>query len=47
MTVVGSPVLAATVGSGLNFNNLTVPVRILLRLNELEVNDQDVCERCL
>ena len=43
----GSPVLAATVGSGLNFSNLTEPVRILLRLNELEVGDQDVCERCL
>ena len=42
-TVVGSPVLAVTIGSGLNFNNLTEPVRILLRLNELEVGDQDVC----
>ena len=46
-TVVSSPVLAATVGSGLNFNNLRVPVRILLRLNEPGVGDQDVCERCL
>ena len=41
-TVVGSPVLGVTVGLGLNFRNLTEPVRILLRLNELEVGDQDV-----
>ena len=34
-TVVGSPVLAATVGPGLNFSGLVDPVRILLRLNEL------------
>ena len=34
-TVVGSPVLAATVGPGLNFDGLEEPVRILLRLNEL------------
>ena len=38
-TVVGSPVLGVTVGPGLNFSNLTEPVRILLRLNELEVSD--------
>ena len=36
-TVVGSPVLSATVASGQNFSNLTEPVRILLRLHELEV----------
>ena len=34
-TVVDSPVLAATVGPGLNFSGLEDPVRILLRLNEL------------
>ena len=39
-TVVGTPVLAATVGSGLNFSNLAEPVRVLLRLNELEVSDK-------
>ena len=33
-TVVGSPVLAATVGPGLNFVRLAEPVKILLRLNE-------------
>ena len=44
-TVVGSPVLSATVGPGLNFSNLTEPVRILLRLNELEVSDK--YEKCL
>ena len=43
-TVVGSPVLGVTVGPGLNFSNLTEPVRILLRLNELEVSDK--CEKC-
>ena len=32
-TVVGSPVLAATVGTGMNFVELSEPVRILLRLN--------------
>ena len=32
-TVVGSPVLAATVGTGLDFAELSEPVRILLRLN--------------
>ena len=37
-TVVGSPVLAATVGPGLNFSGLEEPVRILLRKNELEVS---------
>ena len=44
-TVVGSPVLAATVGPGLNFSVLMEPVRISLRLNELEVSrDRDVHE---
>ena len=44
-TVVGSPVLAATVGPGLNFSGLVEPVRISLRLNELEVSkDRDVHE---
>jgi len=44
-TVVGSPVLAATVGPGLNFVGLVEPVRILLRLNEeLEVGEQNMCE---
>ena len=42
-TVVGSQVLGVTVGSGLNFSNLTEPVRILLRLNELEVGDWNMC----
>ena len=42
-TVVGSPVLAVTVGSGLNFSNLPEPVRILLRLIEMEVRDRDAC----
>ena len=37
-TVVGSPVLAATVGSGLNFKNLAEPVTIMLRLNQLGVS---------
>ena len=46
-TVVGSPVLGVTVGLGLNFSNLTEPVSILLRLNELEVGDWNVCEKCL
>ena len=41
-TVVGSPVLAATIGSGLNFSGLVDPVRILLRLNEMEVSDKNV-----
>ena len=42
-TVVGSPVFAATVGPGLNFSGLVEPVRISLRLNELEVSkDKDV-----
>ena len=41
-TVVGSPVLAATVGSGLDFNGLAEPVRILLRLNQLGVSDRIV-----
>ena len=34
-TVVGSPVLVATVGPGLNFTGLEEPVRILLRMNEV------------
>ena len=42
-TVVGSPVLAVTVGPRLNFSNLTEPVTILLRLNELEVSERNVC----
>ena len=46
-TVVGSPVLSATVGSEQNFSNLTEPVRVLLRLHELEVGNQDLCEKCL
>jgi len=33
-TVVGSPVFAATVGPGLNFVELSEPVRVLLQLNE-------------
>ena len=37
-TVVRSPVLAVTVGSRLNFVNLVDPVRILLRLKDLEVS---------
>ena len=38
-TVIGSPVLAATVGPMLSFSGLAEPVRILLRLNEeLEVS---------
>ena len=46
-TVVGSPVLAATVGSGLNLVGLAEPVKILLRLNEeldLRVGGENVCE---
>jgi len=45
-TVVGSPVLAATVGPGLNFVELAEPVRVLLRLNEkvdLEVGGMKMC----
>ena len=38
-TVVGSPVLAATIGLRQNFSELTEPVRILLRLNNLGVSD--------
>ena len=37
-TVVGSPVLAASVGLRLRFNELEEPVRILFRLNELGVS---------
>jgi len=37
-TVVGSPVLAATVGPGLSFSGLEEPVRIMLRKNDLEVS---------
>ena len=39
---VASPVLAATIGSGMNFSGLVDPVRILLRLNEIEVGDRNV-----
>ena len=43
-TVVGSPVLAVSVGPGLNFSGLVEPVRIKLQLNELEVSREgDVC----
>ena len=41
-TIVGSPVIAATVGSGLNFDGLAEPVTILLRLNQLGVSDRIV-----
>ena len=41
-TVVGSPVLAATVGSGQDFNGLAEPVTIMLRLNQLRVGDKNV-----
>ena len=34
-TVVGSSILAATVGPGLSFSGLEEPVSILLRLNEV------------
>lgn len=37
--VVGSPILAATVGPGLNFSGLEEPVSIFLRLNDLGVSD--------
>ena len=37
-TIVGSPVLAASVGLRLRFNELEEPVRILFRLNELGVS---------
>ena len=40
-TVLGSPVLAATIGSGLKFSGLKEPVRILLRLNEMNVSDKE------
>ena len=40
-TVVGSPVLAATVGPGLNFSGLVDPVMISLRLNDLGVSVDD------
>ena len=46
-TIVGAPILSATVGSKQNFSNLTEPVRVLLRLHELEVGNQDLCEKCL
>ena len=42
-TVVGSPVLAATVGPGLNFSGLVDPVMISLRLNDLGVSVIKVC----
>ena len=41
ITVVGSPVLAATIGLRQNFRGLTEPVRILLRLNDLGVSDRN------
>lgn len=41
-TVVGSPVFAATVGFRQSFSELTEPVRILLRLNDLGVSDRNV-----
>ena len=44
-TVVGSPVLAATVGLQLNFSKLEEPVSIFLRLNELGVSDRNVYMR--
>ena len=40
-TVLGSPVLAATIGSGLKFSGLKEPVRILLQLNEMDVSTSD------
>ena len=43
-TVVGSPVFAVTVGLRQSFSELTEPVRILLRLNDLGVSDRNVCE---
>ena len=46
-TVVGSSVLGVTVGLGQNFSNLTEPVRILLRLHELEVGCTEMCEKCM
>ena len=46
-TVVGAPILSATVGSGQNFSDLTEPVRILLRLHELEVGCMEMCEECM
>ena len=46
-TVLDSPILSAIVGAEQNFRNLTEPVRILLQLNELEVGDWNVCEKCL
>ena len=47
-TVVGSPVLAATVGLQLSFSGLAEPVRILLRLNELGVSDRNsICNKWL
>ena len=42
-TVVGSPVLAATVGLQLRF--VEEPVSIFLRLNELGVSDRNMYER--
>ena len=46
-TVLDSPILSAIVGAEENFRNLTEPVKILLQLNELEVGDWNVCEKCL
>ena len=39
VTVVGSPVLGVTVGSGLSFRDLEDPVSIMLWLTEMEVGD--------
>ena len=39
--VVGSPILATTVGPGLNFSGLEEPVSIFLRLNDLGVSDRN------
>ena len=44
-TVVGSSILAATVGPGLSFSRLEEPVSIFLRLNE--VSDRSAFERWL
>ena len=41
ITVVGSPVLAVTIGLRQSFSGLTEPVRILLRLNDLGVSDRN------
>ena len=46
-TVVGSPVLAVSIGLQLSFSGLAEPVRILLRLNELGVSDRNICTKWL